>query len=70
MKQLSNIQEPTVQKLWNKNYLKIWIGNFLIHFSFTLIVPLLRYLGMIYYFLRVRNHFETNNVIISYEGQE
>ena len=29
------------EKLWNANYLKIWIGNFLIHFSFTLIVPLL-----------------------------
>lgn len=29
------------EKLWNSNYLKIWIGNFLIHFSFTLIVPLL-----------------------------
>lgn len=29
------------QKLWNTNYLKVWIGNFLIHFSFTLIVPLL-----------------------------
>lgn len=29
------------QKLWNSNYLKVWIGNFLIHFSFTLIVPLL-----------------------------
>lgn len=28
-------------KLWNGNYLKIWVGNFLIHFSFTLIVPLL-----------------------------
>lgn len=28
-------------KLWNSNYLKIWIGNFLTHFSFTLIVPLL-----------------------------
>lgn len=28
-------------KLWNSNYLKIWFGNFLIHFSFTLIVPLL-----------------------------
>ncbi len=28
-------------ELWNSNYLKIWIGNFLIHFSFTLIVPLL-----------------------------
>ena len=29
------------EKLWNANYLKIWTGNFLIHFSFTLIVPLL-----------------------------
>ena len=29
------------EKLWNSNYIKIWIGNFLIHFSFTLIVPLL-----------------------------
>lgn len=28
-------------KLWNSNYMKLWIGNFLIHFSFTLIVPLL-----------------------------
>lgn len=28
-------------RLWNGNYLKIWTGNFLIHFSFTLIVPLL-----------------------------
>ena len=28
-------------KLWNANYLKVWVGNFLIHFSFTLIVPLL-----------------------------
>ena len=28
-------------KLWNSNYLKVWIGNFMIHFSFTLIVPLL-----------------------------
>lgn len=30
-----------VEKLWNSNYLKIWTVNFLIHFSFTLIVPLL-----------------------------
>ena len=31
----------TQEKLWNSNYIKIWLGNFLIHFSFTLIVPLL-----------------------------
>ena len=30
-----------MEKLWNSNYIKIWTGNFLIHFSFTLIVPLL-----------------------------
>jgi len=29
------------EKLWNANYLKVWILNFIIHFSFTLIVPLL-----------------------------
>lgn len=29
------------EKLWNADYLKVWTGNFLIHFSFTLIVPLL-----------------------------
>lgn len=29
------------ERLWNGNYIKIWAGNFLIHFSFTLIVPLL-----------------------------
>ena len=34
-------EEQALPKLWNSNYLKIWIGNFLIHFSFTLIVPLL-----------------------------
>lgn len=28
-------------KLWNSNYLKIWIGNFLTHFAFTLVVPIL-----------------------------
>ena len=28
-------------KLWNSNYVKIWLGNFLLNFSFTLIVPLL-----------------------------
>ena len=28
-------------RLWNGNYIKIWAGNFLIHFSFSLIVPLL-----------------------------
>lgn len=31
----------TGEKLWNSNYIKIWSVNFIIHFSFTLIVPLL-----------------------------
>lgn len=30
-----------MDKLWNSNYLKVWTLNFIIHFSFTLIVPLL-----------------------------
>ena len=38
---MKNLSEPAEPKLWNANYLKVWIGNFLIHFSFTLIVPLL-----------------------------
>lgn len=29
------------ERLWNANYLKIWTVNFLVHFSFMLIVPLL-----------------------------
>ena len=29
------------EKLWNANYVKIWTVNFLVHFSFMLIVPLL-----------------------------
>ena len=28
-------------RLWNSNYIKVLIGNFLVQFSFTLIVPLL-----------------------------
>ena len=31
----------TQEKLWNSNYIKIWTVNFLVHFSFMLIVPLL-----------------------------
>jgi len=30
-----------MDKLWNSNYLKVWTLNFIIHFAFTLIVPLL-----------------------------
>lgn len=30
-----------MEKLWNGNYVRIWTVNFLVHFSFMLIVPLL-----------------------------
>ncbi len=30
----------TKEKLWNSNYVKVWIANFMIFFSFMLIVPL------------------------------
>ena len=29
------------EKLWNSNYLKVWIANFMIFFSFMLLTPLL-----------------------------
>jgi MFS family permease len=28
-------------RLWNSNYTKIWLGNFMIFFSFMLLTPLL-----------------------------
>ncbi|MBQ0080665.1 MAG: MFS transporter [Alistipes sp.] len=28
-------------KLWNRNYITVWIANFLLHFSFMLLTPLL-----------------------------
>lgn len=34
-------EELTTEKLWNSNYLKIWIANFMIFFSFMLLTPLL-----------------------------
>ena len=30
-----------IEKLWNSNYLKVWIANFMIFFSFMLLTPLL-----------------------------
>lgn len=36
-----NFAPDMEEKLWNSNYLKIWLSNFMLHFSFTLIVPLL-----------------------------
>ncbi len=32
--------DGTKEKLWNSNYLKVWVANFLLHFSFMLLTPL------------------------------
>ncbi len=37
MKDLNEVQE----KLWNSNYIKVWIANFLMYFAFMLLTPLL-----------------------------
>ena len=29
------------EKLWNRNYIKVWVANFMIFFSFMLLMPLL-----------------------------
>lgn len=31
----------TAEKLWNTNYIKVWVANFMIFFSFMLLTPLL-----------------------------
>lgn len=38
---MQDIKTATKEKLWNANYLKILTVNFLVHFAFMLIVPLL-----------------------------
>lgn len=30
-----------MERLWNQNYIKVWIGNFMIFFSFMIVTPLL-----------------------------
>lgn len=37
---MNNLVEKQ-EKLWNSNYLKVWIANFMIFFSFMLLTPLL-----------------------------
>jgi len=32
---------PVQERLWNKNYVKVWFANFMIFFSFMLLTPLL-----------------------------
>lgn len=35
------IQPGKPERLWNRNYLKVWTANFMIYFSFMLLTPLL-----------------------------
>ena len=35
------MQEKVTERLWNANYTKVWVANFMIFFSFMLLTPLL-----------------------------
>lgn len=35
------LQNQTIPKLWNANYTKVWLANFMIFFSFMLVMPIL-----------------------------
>ncbi len=37
----STIEHTALPKLWNANYTKVWVANFMIFFSFMLVMPLL-----------------------------
>ena len=37
----STIEHTALPKLWNANYTKVWMANFMIFFSFMLVMPLL-----------------------------
>ena len=32
--------KETKERLWNSNYTKIWVANFMLYFSFMLLMPL------------------------------
>lgn len=39
---MSSVEEnKSLPRLWNANYVKVWFGNFMIFFSFMLVMPLL-----------------------------
>lgn len=38
---MKDLGTAKLEKLWNSNYLKVWIANFMIFFSFMLLTPLL-----------------------------
>ena len=35
------MKEKDTERLWNANYTKVWVANFMIFFSFMLLTPLL-----------------------------
>ena len=35
------METPANEKLWNANYMKLWVANFMLFFSFMLLMPLL-----------------------------
>ena len=35
------IEEITKERLWNRNYVKVWSANFMLFLSFMLLTPLL-----------------------------
>lgn len=49
-------EEKPKEKLWNRDYIKVWIANFMIFFSFMLLMPLLP--------IYLRDRFGVNNDVI------
>lgn len=45
-----------MERLWNKNYIKVWVANFMIFFSFMIVMPLLP--------LYLRDTFDTDKQMI------
>ena len=39
-KESTGMEKPKKEKLWNSNYTKIWAANFMLYFSFMLLMPL------------------------------
>ncbi len=36
-----SIVQEALPRLWNRNYIKVWTANFMLHFSFMMLMPLL-----------------------------
>jgi len=53
---MKDTDNQTQEKLWNSNYIKVWIANFMIFFSFMLLTPLLP--------LYLKDTFEANKQTI------